>query len=133
HSGVSTTILWWKFIYICFCSRAATRQFSDCICGILPKPGLINLELTVCVESVFQVEILAGKDKGKQGKVMQVFRHRNWVILEGLNTHHRYVGKTPGYRGTYIASEAPILLQDIALIDPSDRYSKLMHNIGFKL
>lgn len=33
-----------------------------------------------------QVEILAGKDKGKQGKVIQVFRHRNWVILEGLNT-----------------------------------------------
>ena len=35
---------------------------------------------------LFKVEILAGKDKGKQGKVTQVFRHRNWVILEGLNT-----------------------------------------------
>lgn len=35
---------------------------------------------------LFKVEILAGKDKGKQGKVIQVFRHRNWVILEGLNT-----------------------------------------------
>ncbi|CAG10797.1 unnamed protein product, partial [Tetraodon nigroviridis] len=67
------------------------------------------------------VEILAGKDKGKQGKVIQVFRHRNWVILEGLNTHHRYVGKTHDYRGTYIASEAPILLRDVTLIDPSDR------------
>ncbi|XP_038581332.1 probable 39S ribosomal protein L24, mitochondrial [Micropterus salmoides] len=66
-------------------------------------------------------EILAGKDKGKQGKVIQVFRHRNWVMLEGLNTHHRYVGKTGDYRGTYIASEAPILLRDVALIDPSDR------------
>lgn len=42
-----------------------------------------QLELYVCVS---QVEILAGKDKGKQGKVIQVFRHRNWVILEGLNT-----------------------------------------------
>ncbi|XP_026156506.1 large ribosomal subunit protein uL24m [Mastacembelus armatus] len=67
------------------------------------------------------VEILAGKDKGKQGKVIQVFRHRNWVILEGLNTHYRYVGKTPDYRGTYIASEAPLLLDHVALIDPSDR------------
>ncbi|XP_024153958.1 probable 39S ribosomal protein L24, mitochondrial [Oryzias melastigma] len=67
------------------------------------------------------VEILAGKDKGKQGKVIQVFRHRNWVILQGLNTHFRFVGKSPGYRGTYIASEAPLLLRDIALVDPSDR------------
>lgn len=74
--------------------------------------------------SVFKgdrVEILTGKDKGKQGKVIQVFRHRNWVILEGLNMHYRYVGKTPDYRGTYIASEAPLLLRDISLIDPSDK------------
>ncbi|XP_028316998.1 large ribosomal subunit protein uL24m [Gouania willdenowi] len=67
------------------------------------------------------VEILAGKDKGKQGKVIQVFRRRNWVILEGLNTHYRYIGKSDDYRGTYIASEAPLLLQNIALIDPADR------------
>ncbi|KAL4629540.1 putative 39S ribosomal protein L24, mitochondrial precursor [Arapaima gigas] len=74
--------------------------------------------------SVFRgdtVEILSGKDEGKQGKVVQVFRNRNWVILEGLNTHYRYVGKTAEYRGTYIASEAPLLLKDIALVDPSDR------------
>uniref|UniRef100_A0AAY5KPQ5 Large ribosomal subunit protein uL24m n=1 Tax=Esox lucius TaxID=8010 RepID=A0AAY5KPQ5_ESOLU len=74
--------------------------------------------------SVFRgdtVEILSGKDKGKQGKVTQVFRHRNWVILEGLNTHFRYIGKSANYRGTYIASEAPLLLRDISLIDPTDR------------
>lgn len=67
------------------------------------------------------VEILAGKDKGKQGKVIQVFRHRNWVIIEGLNTHYRYIGKTPDYGGTYFAAEAPLLLHNVALIDPSDR------------
>ncbi|XP_071772344.1 large ribosomal subunit protein uL24m [Centroberyx gerrardi] len=67
------------------------------------------------------VEIVAGKDKGKQGKVVQVFRHRNWVLLEGLNIHYRYIGKSGNYRGTYIASEAPMLLRDVALIDPTDR------------
>ncbi|XP_029299142.1 large ribosomal subunit protein uL24m [Cottoperca gobio] len=67
------------------------------------------------------VEILAGKDKGKQGKVIQVFRHRNWVILAGLNTHYRYIGKSEDYRGIYIAGEAPLLLTDISLIDPADR------------
>ncbi|XP_060948992.1 large ribosomal subunit protein uL24m [Limanda limanda] len=67
------------------------------------------------------VEILAGKGQGKQGKVIQVFRHRNWVILEGLNTHHRFLGRTGDYRGNYIASEAPLLLGQVALIDPSDR------------
>ncbi|XP_068603503.1 large ribosomal subunit protein uL24m [Brachionichthys hirsutus] len=67
------------------------------------------------------VRILAGKDEGKQGKVIQVFRRRNWVILEGLNTHYRTIGKNANNRGAYIASEAPILVRDVALIDPSDK------------
>lgn len=33
-----------------------------------------------------QVEVLKGKDAGKQGRVIQVIRQRNWVVLEGLNT-----------------------------------------------
>ncbi|XP_051926197.1 probable 39S ribosomal protein L24, mitochondrial isoform X2 [Hippocampus zosterae] len=72
------------------------------------------------------VEILSGKDKGKQGKVTQVFRQRNWVILEGLNTHYRYIGKSGDYRGTYIASEAPLLLRDIRLVDPADRSRRML-------
>ncbi|XP_077447000.1 large ribosomal subunit protein uL24m [Stigmatopora argus] len=67
------------------------------------------------------VEILSGKDKGKQGKVTQVFRRRNWVILEGLNTHYRYIGKTNDYRGMYVASESPIMVRDVGLVDPADR------------
>lgn len=45
----------------------------------------------------------------------------NWKYCFSLQ-HHRYVGRTGDYRGTYIASEAPILLKDIAIVDPSDRY-----------
>lgn len=33
----------------------------------------------------FQVQILAGKDKGEQGRVSMVMRPRNAVIVEGLN------------------------------------------------
>lgn len=44
-----------------------------------------------------------------------------------LYQHYRYVGKTPDYRGTYIASEAPLMVRDVSLIDPSDRYRKVNH------
>ncbi|CAM2108296.1 large ribosomal subunit protein uL24m [Caretta caretta] len=67
------------------------------------------------------VEILIGKDAGKQGMVNQVIRARNWVFVEGLNTHYCYIGKTADYPGTYIASEAPLLLRQVALVDPTDR------------
>ncbi|XP_057244073.1 39S ribosomal protein L24, mitochondrial [Malurus melanocephalus] len=32
------------------------------------------------------VQVLAGKDAGKQGMVTQVVRARNFVVVEGLNT-----------------------------------------------
>ncbi|XP_053134335.1 39S ribosomal protein L24, mitochondrial [Hemicordylus capensis] len=73
---------------------------------------------------VFQgdtVQILAGKDVGKQGLVSQVIRQRNWVVLEGLNVHYRYVDKSGIYPGAYLASEAPLLVRQVALIDPTDR------------
>uniref|UniRef100_A0A8B9NLM8 Large ribosomal subunit protein uL24m n=2 Tax=Accipiter nisus TaxID=211598 RepID=A0A8B9NLM8_9AVES len=68
-----------------------------------------------------QVQVLAGKDAGKQAMVTQVVRARNWVVVEGLNTHYRYVNRTAKYAGTYIASEAPLLLSQISLVDPEDR------------
>lgn len=33
-----------------------------------------------------QVQVLTGKDAGRQGLVTQVVRARNWVVVEGLNT-----------------------------------------------
>lgn len=42
--------------------------------------------------------------------------------------HYRYIGKSGDYRGTYIGSEAPLLLKNISLVDPTDR-SDLMHCI----
>lgn len=68
-----------------------------------------------------RVEILEGKDAGKQGKVVQVIRQRNWVVVEGLNTHYRYVGKTLETRGTMVPSEAPLLHCQVKLVDPMDR------------
>ena len=35
---------------------------------------------------VCKVEILDGKDKGKQGKVKEVVRSKDTVIVAGLNT-----------------------------------------------
>ncbi|XP_018430290.1 PREDICTED: 39S ribosomal protein L24, mitochondrial [Nanorana parkeri] len=67
------------------------------------------------------VEVLAGKDVGKQGKVTQVIRARNWVVVENLNAHFRYVGKSGDYGGTLVISEAPLLVNRVSLVDPTDK------------
>ncbi|XP_026844238.1 probable 39S ribosomal protein L24, mitochondrial [Drosophila persimilis] len=68
-----------------------------------------------------RIEVLVGKDKGKQGIVTQVIPERNWVIVEGLNWHYRRVGAEKEFPGIIIKSEAPLhVLNDIRLVDPSD-------------
>ncbi|KAG5672103.1 hypothetical protein PVAND_002258 [Polypedilum vanderplanki] len=68
-----------------------------------------------------RVEVLVGKDKGKQGIINQIFQERNWVIVEGLNCHFRSVGKEKDYPGVIIRSEAPLLVtSQVKLVDPTD-------------
>lgn len=68
-----------------------------------------------------RVEVLVGRDKGKQGLISQVIQERNWVIVDGLNTHLRIAGARDDFPGVVIKSEAPLLVTtDIALVDPSD-------------
>jgi hypothetical protein len=47
---------------------------------------LIMICHTQNVQIHFQVQILSGKDKGKQGKVKDVIRSKNTIIVAGLNT-----------------------------------------------
>lgn len=68
-----------------------------------------------------RVEILVGKDKGKQGIVSQVIQERNWVIVEGLNCHFRRVGAERDFPGILIQSESPLLVTNqVKLVDPHD-------------
>lgn len=68
-----------------------------------------------------RVEVLVGRDKGKQGFVTQIFPERNWVIVEGLNCHLRRVGAEGDFPGIIIKSESPLLVTNqVALVDPSD-------------
>ncbi|KAL1396341.1 hypothetical protein pipiens_010579 [Culex pipiens pipiens] len=75
-----------------------------------------------------RVEVLAGKDKGKQGIVSQVFQERNWVIVAGLNCHLRKVADEKDYPGITIRSEAPLLVthQDGEKVRVSTRTGRII-------
>lgn len=68
-----------------------------------------------------RVEILVGKDKGKQGIVKQIIQERNWVTVEGLNCVLEKVGERKDFAGVHVQVEKPLLVTDqVALVDPSD-------------
>ncbi|XP_012277093.1 probable 39S ribosomal protein L24, mitochondrial [Orussus abietinus] len=68
-----------------------------------------------------RVEVLVGHDKGKQGIVKMIFQERNWVIVEGLNTVLKRVGKIKEFPGMLVKFETPLLVTTgVKLVDPSD-------------
>lgn len=65
-----------------------------------------------------KVKIIAGKDKGKTGKVMQVFPKENKVVVEGLNVHYKHVRpRRQGEKGQRIEYSAPLNASNMMLID----------------
>ncbi|KAL3217020.1 hypothetical protein MRX96_032674 [Rhipicephalus microplus] len=66
-----------------------------------------------------RVEILVGKDKGKQGIVNYIVKERNWVCVEGLNCEFKTVGI--GKNMQALKTEMPLLVTcQVALVDPTD-------------
>ena len=68
------------------------------------------------------VRVIAGKDKGAEGKVIQVLREEQRVIVEGVNRikkHTKVVnqGGRAGTTGGIITTEAPIHVSNVMLVE----------------
>jgi large subunit ribosomal protein L24 len=79
------------------------------------------------VRSGDQVQVMAGKDRGKRGRILRVEPTRERVYVEGLNMVKRHMrpqqvadtqrGQTVG---GVIEREGPIHASNVMLIDPKD-------------
>jgi large subunit ribosomal protein L24 len=70
-----------------------------------------------------QVIVIAGKDKGKTGRVLRVDRKANKVFVEGLNIikrHQRPNPANPNAQVGVIEREAGIHVSNVAIVDPKD-------------
>ena len=66
------------------------------------------------------VLVIAGKDKGKQGKVLEVFPDKERAIVEGINMISKHTKPIVIYpQGVLIKQEAPIHISNLNVIDPS--------------
>lgn len=65
------------------------------------------------------VAVLSGKDRGKRGKVLQVFPGRHAALVERLNLVKHFERRTQADRpGGIIEREAPVALDKLALVCP---------------
>ena len=68
------------------------------------------------------VKVIAGRDKGAEGKVIQVLREEQRVIVEGVNRVKRHTkvvnqGGRAGNTGGIITAEAPIHVSNVILVE----------------
>lgn len=65
------------------------------------------------------VYVLAGEDKGQQGRVLSIQASKNRAIVEGINIVSKSTKPTAKHpQGGIVKMEAPINLSNLALLDP---------------
>ena len=75
------------------------------------------------------VIVLAGRDKGKHGEVIEVIPKDGRAVVRGVNTVRRHQKQTPAKEGGIITKEASIDLSNLAIADPKDGKPS---RVGFK-
>jgi large subunit ribosomal protein L24 len=75
------------------------------------------------------VIVIAGRDKGKKGKVLKVFPTEDRALVQGVNVVKRHQRQTQTAQGGIVSKESPIHLSNIAHVDPKSGGAT---RIGFK-
>lgn len=65
------------------------------------------------------VEVIAGKDKGKRGRVLRVIADKNRVLVENVMIVKKHVKPNPqrNIKGGIAEQEAPIHISNVMLVD----------------
>jgi len=77
-----------------------------------------------------EVSVVAGKDKGKSGKIIKLFPTENQALVSGINMVTKHQKATQTGTGGLVKKEALIDISNLVLLDPK---LKVPTKIGFKL
>ena len=65
------------------------------------------------------VRVIAGDNKGSEGKVLEIQKDKNRAIVEGVNLVKKHTKPNAAHpQGGIIEQEAPIHISNLQLIDP---------------
>jgi large subunit ribosomal protein L24 len=78
-----------------------------------------------------KVVVIAGKDKGRTGEVVQVMPKEDRAIVRGVNMIVRHQRQSASQEGGLVRREASIHLSNIAIVDPKD--NKTPTRVGFEV
>ena len=68
-----------------------------------------------------KVVVIAGSDKGKEGKIIKTLKAENRVVVEGVHIVKKHQKPTGQESGGIIEVEAPINASNVMIIDPKTK------------
>ncbi len=77
-----------------------------------------------------KVVVLAGRDKGRSGEVLQVIPKEERAVVRGINLVKRHQKQTQNKEAGIVSKEATIHLSNLAVADPKDGQPT---RVGFKI
>ena len=79
------------------------------------------------------VVVIAGKSKGKEGKITKVLKAENKVVVEGVNVCKKNIKPNGQTAGSIIDMEAPIDASNVMMIDPkTKKRTRIGHSVDKK-
>jgi large subunit ribosomal protein L24 len=95
------------------------------------KPGKAP---TMKIKKGDQVVVVAGKDRGREGKVIAAYPAQQKVVVEGVNmikknTKVTHQGPRGSKQGGIVTQEAPLHVSNVQVVDPD---TKAPTRIGFR-
>ena len=75
------------------------------------------------------VQVISGKDKGAQGKVIEAYPKRDKVLVEGVNRVKKHVANSYNERGAesggIVTQEAPIHVSNVMILDSDGKPTRV--------
>lgn len=79
------------------------------------------------------VLVVAGKDKGAKGKVLQAFPERNRVLVEGVNRIKKHTAQSANERGAssggIVTQEAAIHVSNVMVVDSDGKPTRIGYRV----
>lgn len=79
------------------------------------------------------VLVIAGKDKGAKGKVLQAYPTRNRVLVQGVNRIKKHVANSANQAGAssggIVTQEAPIHVSNVMVVDSDGQPTRIGYRV----
>lgn len=92
--------------------------------SVHPKPKTV---VKVKIKRNDTVKVIAGRDKGKVGRVLEVNRETNRVVVEGVQMTKRHIRPNPQQqiKGGIAERESPIHVSNVMLLDSKGETTRI--------